>query len=175
VIPAADTVVLGGMKIPGLAIPRSAGTPRKWDERAGYAFTGAVLVFTGTGLAKLEIDVYAWEEEHFAEWEVFARAVLQPPTQTTRGKSLSIQHPAINAPPILVTQVVVEDVSQWEDSSGLGEWVCTIKLIQYRAPTPVLVKPFEGPQGSPVAIKAPADPELAQIAELTATVKGLAQ
>jgi hypothetical protein len=171
---AEDFIVLGGFRSPGLAVVKGAGSPRKWDVRAGYAFTGATVIYTGTDLAKFEVDIFAWEPDHFAAWEVFARAVLSPPVKAAPSYSLAIEHPALNNPPLSILQVVVEDVTQWaQEADGGGLFARTIKLLQYRAPVPVLVKPAQGPPGSPVAVRPPVDPREKIIAENSRRIEEL--
>lgn len=170
--------MLGGFRTPGLAIVKGAGCPRKWDIRDAYGFTGATIIYCGQQLAKFEIDIFAWEPEHFAEWELFAQGALAAPTLalSRTGLSLSIQHPAVNDPPLSITQVVVEDVSQWEqDQEGGGLWARTIKLIEYRKAKQTLVRPPQGPPGTggPV-VEAPIDPEQKIIAANSQTINGLA-
>ena len=77
---------------------------------------------------------------------------------------MSIAHPQLNDPPLTITQCVVTNVTQWEQSSSEEGVFCrTISFLQYRAPLPILVKPFEGPPGNPLAITPPVDPEVMQI------------
>lgn len=172
--PHQDFIVLGGAPSPGLAVVRGAGSPRKWDVRDGYGLSGAVVVFTGEGLAAFDVDIYAWQPEHFIQWRVFAQLVLANPPLGSRPTSLSIQHPILNDTPLKITQVVVTNVTQWEQTDETGLWVCTISFLQYRKPKPALVKPFEGPPGSPEAVKPPVDPELALIAKNSETISKLA-
>jgi hypothetical protein len=169
-----DYVVLGGKRTPGFAVPRGAGSPRKWDRQAGYGLSGAVLYYLGEDLTSFEVDVYCWEAAHFAAWDTFAKAVLSPPAPVRVPASLSIQHPALNGPPLNIDQVVVEDVSQWEQEDD-GLWVRSIKLIRYRKPKPALVKPLEGPPGDPTKVETPTDPELATIAENSRRIAELAK
>lgn len=180
-VPWQDYVVIAGVRTPGYAEVRGAGSPRKWDIRDGYGQTGASLVYTGTSLTKFEVDVFAWQPEHFDAWEVFARAVLPAPTPAIASRaafgkaslSLSIQHPLLNDPPLSITQAVVEDVSQWEQGEEGGLWARTIKMIQYRAPAPIIVPSKQGPDGSPIAVRPPANPEEAIIAENSRLIEEL--
>lgn len=160
--PVQDFIVLGGLPSPGLAIIRGPNSPRKWDIQQGFGFSGATLVYTGTDLAKLEVDIVAWLPEHFAAWEIWAKAVLGAPKPVRNPASLSIEHPILSSAPLSITQIVVEDVTGWEQVEP-GKWIRTIKMIQYRAPKPILVRPFEGPPGDPITVSAPVDPELQAI------------
>ena len=49
--PYQDYIVLAGQRSPGLAVVRGSDSPRKWDVRNGYGFSGATIVYTGLGLA----------------------------------------------------------------------------------------------------------------------------
>lgn len=171
--PTQDWIELAGHRSPGLAVVRAAGTPRTWDIRQAYGFTGAVVTFTGAGLAKFEVDIYAWLPAHFSAWKTFAKATLAAPAPVRNPASLAIRHPVLTDPPLAIEQVVVEDVSQWEQNEDGGLWVRTIKFIQYKRPLPVLVTPLQGPPGAPIAVKP--DPELAQIAENAKRIAELAK
>lgn len=174
--PYQDYIVLAGAKSPGLAAVRGAGTPRKWDIQDGYGFTGATVIYNGEGLAEFEVDIQAWDDPtHFLEWKVFANLCLMPPSPgLSRAQlSLSIQHPQLNDPPLSITQVTVKNVTQWEQNEEGGLWMRTISFVQYRAPRPVLVKPLEGPPGSPIAVEPPTDPFLLQIQQNSATIAKL--
>jgi len=173
-IPHQDHIVLGGLPSPGLAVVRGAGQPRSWDIQQGYGLTGATIIFKGCGLSKFYVDIFAWTEAHFTAWDVWAKAVLMPPAPVRNPASLSIQHPVLNSPPLSITQVVVGDPGQWEQNDEGGLWVRTLDLLEYRKPRPVLVKPFEGPPGSPVNVPPPVDPELLQIQTNAAQIAKLA-
>lgn len=171
--PYQDFIVLAGQTSPGLAVVRGANVPRNWDIRAGYGLTGATVVYMGDGLAKFDVDIFVWlNPSHFAAWRVFAKRALTVPAGV-RPTSLSIQHPALNDAPLTIRQVVVEDVTQWEQSPEGGLWARTIKFLQYRAPKPVLVRPAEGIPGSPINASPPVDPEQMQIAANNAQIAKL--
>jgi hypothetical protein len=172
--PTQDYIVLGGFPSPGKAVIRGAGSPRKWDVRDGYGLTGAVTVFMGEGLATFEVDIYCWEDHHFLAWPIWAKLTLANPPIGARPTSQSIKHPQLNDPPLTIDQVVVTDVSQWEDIDETGYWMRTIKFLQYRKPRPALVKPFEGPPGSPINVKPPVDPEVLIIQQNAAQIAALA-
>jgi hypothetical protein len=171
--PHQDYIILAGAPSP-TAVVKGAGSPRRWDIRDGYGLTGSTVVFTGQGLAAFDVDIYAWEPEHFVLWQAFARLTLVNPPIGARPTSMSIAHPMLNDPPLSIKQVVVTNVTQWEqDPEGGGLFCRTISFLEYRKPRPALVKPFEGPPGSPVNVKPPVDPEVAQIAANQATIAAL--
>lgn len=139
--PMQDYVLLGGAKTPGRATVQGAGSPRKWDVRQGYGYSGAIVVYMGDGLAQFDIHVDLWLPEHFSEWNRFAKIALVKAPLGTKPKALDISHPLLSLEPLKITSVVVEDVSQFEqDDEGL--WTCTIKCLQYRAPLPALGRPL---------------------------------
>jgi hypothetical protein len=136
---------------PGVAKIKGAGSPREWDIRKGYGFSGASLVFTGTGLAKFDVDIFIWEDAHWVAWELFSALLTNPPPPPgVMPTSLGIDHPLLNKKPWLITKVVVEDISSWE-VSDTGLWSLTISMLQYRKPKPAILPPLEGPPGTSVA------------------------
>jgi len=139
-LPRSDVVILGGLQTPGRAVVKGFGSPRMWDKRKGYGTSGATLVYTGDDLSKGSIVVTIWTGDQYEAWLSFAGQVLVKPPKGARPKALPIEYPTINAPPISITAVVVEDVTPFEQDEQ-GEWTCEIKLEQYRAPMPALGKP----------------------------------
>jgi hypothetical protein len=147
--PMEDFIILGAFPSPGRAIVRPANSPRDWDIRKGYGFSGATIVYTGAGLAKFEVDITLWDDPiHWTEWDIFAPILAKPVPPVVTG--IDIVHPLLNMAPWNITSVVVEDVSGFEESD-YEEFTCTIKFIQFRAPVPALGKPD-------VSIKAVNDP-----------------
>ena len=139
--PYQDYIILGGAKSPGRATIVGAGSPRDWDKRKGYGFSGAFVIYTGDNLAKFKVQIDLWTPDQFAEWAKFAKLCLVKPPTGTKPKAMDIQHPLLSMDPIKITSVVVEDCSQFtEDDDGL--WSCTIDFLQYRAPMPALGKPL---------------------------------
>ncbi len=131
---------LGPFRSPGVATVKGLSQPRNWDERQGYGFSGAVLVYKGTGLAKFQVDIDLWLPEHFIAWSLFA-TVLAPPKPGPAGFALGISHPIVNGPPHNITEVIVEDVSD-PVQSDLGKWTYTISFKQYRKPLPAVARPI---------------------------------
>jgi hypothetical protein len=172
--PHQDFIVLAGAPSPGLAAVKKPDSPRKWDIRDGYGLSGAVVVFMGQGLSAFDVDIFCWEDVHFAEWKVWATLTLTNPPIGARPTSMSIQHPVLNDAPLSIKQVVVTNCTGWEqDPDGTGLWARTISFLEYRKPRPALVKPFEGPPGSPIVVAPPTDPELLLIQANTAAIAKL--
>lgn len=169
--PIKDQVWLGGKVTPGAARPRKASDPRTWDVRKGYGFSGAYAIYTGDDLAKFDVDVVLWEEEHFDEWNDFAK-VLVKPTAKTRAKAIGIYHPLLRVPPLNIRAVQVVDVTQF-DTNDDGLWMCTISLLVFRPPKPVLSRPNASIPSAGEAPPTAQDAADRQIQALLGQVKGL--
>lgn len=144
--PRQDYIVLAGYKSPGVCeFVQPPNSPRNWDERKGYGYSGAFIVYTGDGLGKFRVAFKLWDDpqtpttSQWSDWTDFANNALAKPPKGQRPKSLSIKHPAISLPPINITTVVVEDVTGFTQDD-LGLWTCTVDFKEYRAPLPVLGK-----------------------------------
>lgn len=170
--PDQDWIKLGGKRPPGIAVVRGAGTPRKWDKRAGYGITGAYLVFTGDDLASFEIDIIIWDEEHWTEWLAFA-PVLEKPKAGQRPKAIGIMHPLVNRPPWRITSVVVDDVLQFEPDADGEIWICTIKVTPFKGPAPALSKPTAAIPGASAPVPTAQDAADKKIQALTQEMAGL--
>jgi hypothetical protein len=141
--PYQDYIMLGGAPSPGRAtiLGGGSGSPRTWDVRKGYGYSGAFIVYTGDGLAKFKVMIELWLPEHFAAWQRFAKITLSKPPLGLKPTALDIAHPILNMQPWSITSVVVEDVSPWEQDEE-GMWSTTIDFLQFRGPKPMLGKPL---------------------------------
>jgi len=165
--PRVDYIILNGLKSPGRAIIRGAGTPRDWDIRKGFGFSGATVVFVGDNLAKFSVEIFLWDfPKHWLEWQRFSKVLERPPAPgdaTTLGdggflpsvspKALSIVHPVLNMGPLHITSVVIEDVTQFEQDET-GGFRCEIKMLQFRKPKPMLAKPDAATPAANLAMSA---------------------
>ncbi len=133
------------LRSPGVATIRNLSLPQKWDERPGYGYTGATLVFTGAGLASFDVEIRLVEPTDWLAWEAFSALITNPPPPPgTLPTAFGIDHPVLNKKPWLVTKVVVLDVAGFEQDET-GSWRTTIKFKQYRKPKPALLPPLEPP------------------------------
>jgi hypothetical protein len=132
-----DYILLRGLKSPGIAEVVDANSPRNWDERRGYGFSGATVIFRGVGLAYPVIKFRLWTEEHWDLWSVF-RVLLEKPPFGERAQAMSVWHPHLEAQGI--TSVVVQDLAS-PVNEGNGIWSITVKFIEYRRPKVALAKP----------------------------------
>lgn len=141
-------IVLAGKTSPGLADVAGAGTPRNWEERQGYGMSGAVLWFTGRGLANFAVKLRFYNSRDIAAWHVW-KPVVQAVPFGRLPKALDIWHPLLEDLDIKSVQITdVKQLTQVED----GVWEVTIEFRQYRRLKLSLMKP----EGS--ADKEPADP-----------------
>lgn len=159
-----DFILLAGQRSPGLCDIKGASSPRKWDEAQGYGLSGAILRFTGLGLAKFSVVLRLYEPAHWEAWQSF-KAIVQKPPQGVRPKALDIYHPALEQ--LEIKAVVVEEVSQPEQTGDTGEWSITIEFREWRRPRPQLAVPDR-------AQASVADPYDDKIRGLTAVYQGLA-
>jgi len=142
-IPRADCILLGPMRSPGRATVKGAGDPRKWDVRAGVGFDGGSTVCVGKEPAKFEVEFALWLGSQFLEWQVFARLLLDARVMRV---ALGISHPALSFPPLSISAVIVEDVSQFSQSDD-GLWTCTVKFIQWKRALPIFARPMAAVPG----------------------------
>ncbi len=167
-----DYIELGGQQSPGYADVAGAGSPRKWDKRDGYGFSGAVLVYHGTDLAEFDVTISMWDVAQLIDWWNFA-TILEKAPVGVRAKALDISHPFLNTPPLRIKSVVVQDVSQLrQDEYGL--WTVVIKFLEYRAPRPILGKPIAAIPSAAAATPTAQDAADVQIQQLQARVAALA-
>ncbi len=142
----ADNVYFVGVPTPGLAVVEgNSGSPRKWQERGGYALSGATVVFTGKGLAKFDVILKLYDKKDWQDWNdgVFQK-LLAAPTQQGQG-ALAVYHPFLAR--LGITQCVIEDVSLPKvDDMGVTQIV--IYCREFRRPKIALSKP-EGAAATP--------------------------
>lgn len=129
-----DYVLLANRRSPGLATLSNVSSPRRWDERKGYALSGARVVFRGIGLARPILTLRLYTEQDFADWHEW-RSLVQRPPVGERARAQDIWHPILED--LGITKVVVEDVLQPRQTAD-GEWSIDIKFIEFRRPVRTL-------------------------------------
>lgn len=143
-------IVLGPYRSPGVATVKGATSPRTWNTPQGFGVDGSTATFIGTKLAKFDVEIKLWLPEQFIAWDLFAALALAKPASFGPGTAktpvaalgaMGVQHPLINGPPLNIKEVVVEDVTQF-DQSDTGLWTCTIKLLEYKKPIPRFARPI---------------------------------
>ena len=157
-----DYFELAGQRSPGLATILGAGSPRGWDIRKGYGYSGAIIWFTGIGLAKFSAKIELYEATDWEDWHAFKSLVKKPPLGV-RPKALDIWHPLLED--LEIKSVVVEDLLQPVQTQP-GVWEIQIKFLQHRALKFSLAKP----DGSQDRVT---DPVELRIQERTGVLKNL--
>ena len=130
-----DYVLLANQRSPGLADLSNVSSPRRWDERKGYALSGSRVVYRGIGLARPLLTLRLYTAEDFAAWHEWRPLLDRPAVGTRPRQALDIWHPILEDNGI--TKVVVEDVLGARQTAD-GEWSIDIKLIEFRLPVRTL-------------------------------------
>jgi hypothetical protein len=134
-----DWFALAGLRSPGIAELTGATSPRKWEERGGYGLSGATVVFKGVGLCYFTFRIKLYTEQDWENW-IGWKALVDRPPFGERPKAQDISHPFLDQ--LGVTAAVVQEVSQPEQGEA-GEWIISIKFIEFRRPVAALAKPEE--------------------------------
>lgn len=137
--PVQDFIILNGRRSPGVCTVTGAGSPRKWDKPTSFGYSGASLTYTGDDVSEFDVIVQIWEHFHWAQWNAFARE-LEKRSTGLGAKCLHIVHPVLYRAPLRISQVVVRDVSGF-DQVKPGLWACRIEFTEWRDPVPALGKP----------------------------------
>jgi hypothetical protein len=176
--PAQDYVVIEGERSPGKCTVLGFTSPRGWDQRKGYAQSGATLVPTGDELGSGELLFEFWDEQQMPAWYAFAAKYFDKSVRLVPGsnqpRALGISHPVLAAPPMRVTAVVVSDATALSKDE-LGLWSCRIALIQYRKPKPALAAPSGAIPPAQTAQPTAQDAADREMAEKLAIFQGLAK
>lgn len=158
-----DYILLANRRSPGLATLSNVSSPRNWDERRGFALSGASVVFRGIGLARPIVTLRLVSSADFDAWHEWRELVQRPPIGE-RGHAQDIWHPILED--LEIVSVVVEDVAQPNQVED-GVWDIVIKFIEFRRPVVTLET-----VGS--SETTPTDPVDRYIDELSAQVNALA-
>jgi hypothetical protein len=186
-LPVADTFTIGTDNCPGIARLVSGNSPRGWDERQAYAMTGATLVPTGDHLGQHVFRVRIWCEtddagspsgQQWTAWQAFASKYLAKSVRFVPGtvtpRALAIYHPVLSAPPLLVTEVVVDDCTAMIQPEDEDYFECEVHFREYRAPVLALGKPDAAIPPAQEATPTAEDAADAEMAQKTAQLVGLA-
>jgi hypothetical protein len=143
--PALSYILCGGDRSPGVCVPHGFNSPRGWDERQGYAMSGATLVPKGNPLASGVLEFRFFDESQFPDWYAFAGKYFSEDVRFLPGsrkpRALAIYHPVLAAPPLQYDEFVVDDCTQLEQDEETGLWTCEVKLRRYRKPVPAPERP----------------------------------
>lgn len=132
-----DYALIDKIKTPGILRLRNADSPRAWDERNGYGWSGSFPVFMGVRLSHFEMGFEIYDEDDLAQWRLLEPKVQKPPFGK-RPKSLTLQHPITQA--LEIGSIQVLNVKQWE-FDDYGMITQPIEVISFRVPKLALSKP----------------------------------
>jgi hypothetical protein len=164
-------VMFGAFPTPGVAIVRPPNSPRNWNVQQGWGSDGAVVIYTGTGLAEFNVDIFLWEPEHWLLWDIFATAVLgKPKPPFGIGAAMGVQHPKLNMQPWSIKAVVIKDVTGW-DVSSTGLYACTISCQEYKKPKPAIARPIAAIPAAAVAVPTAKSVNEAEMLEVQGQIK----
>jgi hypothetical protein len=149
-----DFVTFAGHRTPGIAEISGAGSPRRWDERESYGFSGAFVVYHGQNLSHFSVRVRLITEQDWIDWYGFKPIIDRVPLGKIQ-RPVDIVHPLLGM--LGIHAAVVEDVTQASQVED-GIWEVEIKCIEYRSPRLALAA-AKGAQATP------GDPEDARIDE----------
>lgn len=133
-----DYFMLADQRSPGVARIEKANSPRNWDQRNGYGWSGSFPVFTGLKLSEFDAIIELWSTDDWAAWEDFRPLVAKPP-YGKRPKALKIWHPWLAE--LGIKSAVIFDVLQPQRIGETGGWSRTIQLLEWRQPKIALAKP----------------------------------
>jgi hypothetical protein len=163
-----NSIVVGGVRSPGVVTLRGHKRSVAWDVKGGGAQDGASTTRKGKVPSRFTASFYLVDDpvlgvNELIEWTVFS-IVLRSTFEQTAAKALDIYHPdlADNG----IKSVVVEEVGGLEHD-GKGGANVTVAFLEYAPPKP---KPASKPSGSKTGSdpKKKPDPNAAAKAELAA-------
>jgi hypothetical protein len=132
-----DYAVISGKQTPGILRLRNADSPRAWDERNGYGWSGSFPVFMGVRLSHFDMGFEMYDEDDLALWRELEPLLAKPPFGK-RPQALSIQHPLLA--PLEISSIQVLNVKQWEFDE-YGVITQPVEVIAFRSPKFSLSKP----------------------------------
>lgn len=133
-----DKIRLAGRLSPGTARITNCNSPRRWDERRGYALSGSRVIFRGIGLAHPIVTLTLLTNQDWVDWHNWKELVQRPP-RLERARAIDIWHPILEDQG--VRSIVVEDVGQANPVGDNGEYAIVIKMIEFRRPVRAVVSP----------------------------------
>lgn len=123
-----DTVVIGGLVTPGIAVVGAPSSSYKWDVKSGPGTSGGTTTYQGNPPRSFTIEITIWEQGHFRVLDEL-RAMIAPMEKGIEPPAFDIAHPSLAK--VGISSIVCEDFPP-ESKSGKGLWKTTIKLIEYR-------------------------------------------
>ena len=176
--PAQNYILINGDVSPGKAIVRVGPgvSPRGWDERNGYAMSGATLVPKGNPLGVFSVRFEFWDPTQMPAWYAFAAKYFDESVRFNPGsiqpRALGISHPILEAPPLRITEVVVTDATGLDQEDG-GLWWCEVFFKRFRKAVPAKQPPLAAIPAAATATPTAQDNADLEIQKLSAEFQSL--
>lgn len=161
---ATDVATIGGKPTPGICEIVGASSPRKWDEIAGYGWSGGILVFHGLPLSHFIIRFTLYTAEDWIAWHELRPLLTRPPLGK-RPRALVLRHP--QAAELGIFGIVVELLKQAVQVDD-GVWQIEVDVIESRQYKQAAIAKPDG------AEEQPPDPRELEIERLTGQNNALA-
>lgn len=160
--------VLGVTPTPGrceIDCPRENG----WDIKSGKGADGGTCTNNGRPPIKdIKATFYAWEPEHFEEWDAILPLLKYQPTKGLPVVALNIYHPALAK--LDVTAVVVTKLTAWKETEP-GEWSFEVTFAEFRPPPPISAVATPGQAGAlPDGAGSTPDPRVVELRNANAAL-----
>jgi hypothetical protein len=125
-----DTVVINGVRSPGLVHLRGFERKSGWQRKHGKGAVGETINYSGKLAAEGELVFTLWRTSQFVAWGNYLPLFLaNPVTDPASLKSaISIYHPTLVD--LNMSAFVVESVSPLVNR-GKGRWEASVKLLEF--------------------------------------------
>lgn len=127
-----DTLTLGGLPFTGEFEFDGDLVAKKVDRRHAPGRTGARIRNRGYDLAKIQLRLGCYEDEHFAQLDAIVRLLFPRGNETVSDAAVACPHPALALASI--TEVYAEKMGALKKDSR-DVWRTTIELVEYRPST----------------------------------------
>lgn len=132
-----DSAKISGLDTPGLLVIDKANSPRQWDERNGYGWSGSFPVFVGQRLSFFDLTFKMYTTEDWKRYKALKPLLVRPPFGK-RPKALDIVNPILED--LEIFSFVILDVGRLTPIDN-GAYSKTIECMQHRRPRIALAKP----------------------------------
>ncbi len=124
-----DTLTVGGLPFTGEFEFDGDLVAKKVDRRHAPGRTGARIRNRGYDLAKIQLRLGCYEDEHFAQLDAIVRLLFPRGNETVSDAAVACPHPALALASI--TEVYAEKMGALKKDSR-DVWQTTIELVEYR-------------------------------------------
>ena len=125
-----DTVVFGGVKLPGLCKIDGLKVSQRWDIREAPGTDGATETHKGYTPASFSVVVTIWEDEHWATLQAAIAKIRPRPGKSPPG-AFDVVHPKLAL--YGIKSAIVTDISGPDGPDEQGFGTLTIACREYFA------------------------------------------